>query len=126
MPKVLAWSSKVSENPVGAEYVIIEKVPGLQLDRIWPYIDIKERFELVKTISGYPKFWMSTSFSQYGSLYYPSNLTDRKEHGFFVGLSTGREFLDDGRMALDFDRGPCKLLYPICQKKSLLTCSCPY
>ncbi|KAJ5086507.1 phosphotransferase enzyme family protein [Penicillium alfredii] len=119
VPKVLAWSSKASENSVGAEYVIMEKVSGLQLDKIWPNMDIKERFELVKTISGYQKSWMSTSFSQYGSLYYSSDLPDCdectlskadgsevKEHGFSVGPSTGREFLDDGRMALDFDRGP--------------------
>ncbi|EAW10677.1 aminoglycoside phosphotransferase family protein [Aspergillus clavatus NRRL 1] len=119
VPKVLAWSSKAKDNSVGTEYIIIEKVPGVQLDKVWPEMDIKERFELVKTISGYQKTWMSTSFTQYGSLYYSSAIDDTdgcnlvkedgsivKTHRFAVGPSTGREFLDDGRIALEFDMGP--------------------
>lgn len=102
----------------------MENVSGVQLDAIWPKMDIKERFELVKTISGYQKSWMSASFSQYGSLYYSSDLTNCdectvfkaegsrvKEPDFSIGPSTGREFVDDGRMALDFDRGPCKEIH---------------
>ncbi|KAL4985075.1 kinase-like domain-containing protein [Aspergillus falconensis] len=117
--KVLAWSSKAQDNSVGAEYIIMEKVAGVQLSKVWPTMDIKERFELVKTISGYQKSWMSKSFTQYGSLYYSSDMkysdgcdlvkgsmSIPEHHRFAVGPSTGREFLDDGRIALDFDRGP--------------------
>ncbi|PKY03940.1 phosphotransferase enzyme family protein [Aspergillus campestris IBT 28561] len=121
VPKVLAWNSKASNSPVGAEYIIMEKVMGVPLESIWPKMDIKERFELVKTISGYQKSWMSASFPQYGSLYYSSDLVNCDEctlfeagvdrsrvtaPGFSIGPSTGREFLDDGRIALEFDRGP--------------------
>src|SRR4051812_1698284 len=35
VPKVLAWSSKAEENPVGAEYIIMEKVLGIELERVW-------------------------------------------------------------------------------------------
>jgi hypothetical protein len=120
---VLAWSSRGEGNPVGAEYIIMEKAAGVQLDKVWPKMGIKDRFEVVKAISWCQKAWMSTSFAQYGSLYYSSDLDDSdacvlaKENGsdvqdrrFAVGLSTGRESLDDGRIALDFDRGPCKIL----------------
>ncbi|KZF23958.1 hypothetical protein L228DRAFT_208790 [Xylona heveae TC161] len=119
-PKVLAWSSKAKENPVGAEYIIMEKIAGVQLEEIWPKLDIKDRLEVVKAISGYQKSWMSTSFAQYGSLYYSSDIfensegcsligeneSETREPRFAVGPSTGREFLDDGRMELNFDRGP--------------------
>lgn len=74
MPKVLAWSSNASENPIGAEYIIMEKVRGVQLDNVWPRMDIKQRFELVKTIARYQKAWMSKSFTKYGSLYYSKDL----------------------------------------------------
>ncbi|KAL4866861.1 kinase-like domain-containing protein [Aspergillus spectabilis] len=97
----------------------VPKVAGVQLSKVWPTMGIKERFELVKTISRYQKTWMSTSFTQSGSFYYSSDLEDSdvcdlakgsrsipKHHQFAVGPSTGREFLDDGRIALDFDRGP--------------------
>ncbi|KAL4746589.1 hypothetical protein BDW72DRAFT_207203 [Aspergillus terricola var. indicus] len=109
VPKVLAWSSKAEDNSVA----------GVQLSKVWPTMDIKQRFELVKTILGYQKSWMSTSFTQYGSLYYSSDMeypegydlvkgsmAIPKHRQFAVGPSTGREFLDDGRIALDFDRGP--------------------
>lgn len=123
MPKVLAWSSRAEENLVGAEYIIMEKVAGVQLSKVWPTMGIRERFELVKSISGYQKSWMSTSFTKYGSLYYSSDMeysygcdlvkgsmSIPNHHRFAVGPSTGREFLDDGRIALDFDRGPCMTL----------------
>ncbi|KAL2865292.1 aminoglycoside phosphotransferase family protein [Aspergillus lucknowensis] len=119
VPKVLAWSSKAEDNLVGAEYIIMEKVAGIQLSKVWPTMGIKERFELVKTICGYQKAWMSIPFTQYGSLYYSSDLEDSEgcalikgglslptHRRFAVGPSTGREFLDDGRIALEFDRGP--------------------
>lgn len=119
---MLAWSSNARENSIGAEYIIMEKVAGVQLDKVWSNMDIKGRFEIVKAISGYQKALMSTSFARYGSLYYSSDLDDPdgcvlvkengtgvKEHRFAVGPSAGRGFLDDGRIALDFDRGPCKL-----------------
>ena len=122
VPRVLAWSSTADESPVGAEYIIMEKAEGVQLDKVWPKMDITKRFELVKTISKYQKAWMSRSFTQYGSLYYSSDLKDSdgcglakdgsdvKEHRFAVGPTTGRGFLDDGRIEVDFDRGPCKVL----------------
>lgn len=119
VPRVLDWSSKANENSVGAEYIIMEMVTGVQLGKIWPNLDIRERFEVTKSISKYQKAWMSTSFTQYGSLYYSTDLdnTDTcvftKEdgskstgHRFAVGPSTGREFLDDGRITMGFDRGP--------------------
>ncbi|KAL3455672.1 hypothetical protein BJX64DRAFT_297366 [Aspergillus heterothallicus] len=119
VPRVLAWSSRAEETPVRAEYIIMEKVPGVQLEKVWPKMDIKQRFELVKTISKYQKAWMSTTFSQYGSLYYSDDINGAEGCGlikqdsslsshqrFAVGPSTGREFVDDGRLSLDFHRGP--------------------
>lgn len=52
----------------------MEKVAGVQLGKVWPKMKIKDRFEVVKAISGYQKSWISRSFAQYGSLYYSSDL----------------------------------------------------
>ena len=132
-PKVLDWCSKAPETPVGAEYIIMEKATGVQLDKVWPKMNIKDRFEVAKAVSRYQKAWMSTSFSQYGSLYYSSGLSDSdgcvlvkedgtrvKERRFAIGPSTGRGFLDDGRITLAFDRGPCKLSNQIYQSYLLI------
>ncbi|KAL4914439.1 hypothetical protein BDW62DRAFT_213427 [Aspergillus aurantiobrunneus] len=67
--------SKAEDIPVGAEYIVMEKVAGVQLN--------SDRFDLVRGRVSIPE-----------------------HHRFAVGPSTGREFIVDGRIALDFDRGP--------------------
>ena len=80
---------------------------------------------MVKAIAGYQKVWMSASFAKFGSLYYAEDLPGHNSHDFLyvnedgaevrdsrfaVGPSTGREVIDDGRAAVTFDRGPCKIV----------------
>ncbi|QSZ29034.1 hypothetical protein DSL72_003544 [Monilinia vaccinii-corymbosi] len=60
IPRVFAWSSRAQENPVGAEYIIMEKVPGIELERVWPSMGIEDRFTLVKAMAGFQKAWTAT------------------------------------------------------------------
>ncbi|OQE32187.1 hypothetical protein PENSTE_c001G00231 [Penicillium steckii] len=119
VPKVLAWSSQASENNVGAEYIIMEKAHGIELIEKWPEMDISTRTKFLKSLARILKAWTSTSFSSYGSLYYPADLEDPKpcvltktdgskieEPRFAIGPSNSRMQSDDGRTAIDFDRGP--------------------
>jgi hypothetical protein len=123
VPKVFAWSSKAQENPVGAEYIIMEKVPGIELERVWASMDIADRLAVVKAIAGFQKAWMAVPFKKFGGLYYTKDLDKRTgddllyvdenganvtESKFAIGPSTGRELNDNGRASIDFDRGPCK------------------
>lgn len=124
VPRVLAWSSKAQENPVGAEYIIMEKVRGIELENVWPSMNIKDRLALVKTIAGFQKAWTSVSFKKFGGLYYAKDLDESTgneplyvdangidiiDEKFAIGPSTGRESIDDGRATINFDRGPCKI-----------------
>ncbi|ORY11479.1 hypothetical protein BCR34DRAFT_587823, partial [Clohesyomyces aquaticus] len=103
VPKVLAWSSKVHGNPVESEYIIMEKVPGVELES---------------------KTWASISFKSFGALYYAEDLDDSIANGplytdangvdivddrFTIGPSTGSELIDNGRANITFDRGSCEL-----------------
>ncbi|XPS68903.1 hypothetical protein M3J09_001183 [Ascochyta lentis] len=121
VPKILAWCSQAHESPVGAEYIIMERVPGIELEHIWPKMNIKDRFAVVKAIAGFQKSWTSVSFAKYGSLYFSKDLDETpdgrplyidakgnhiKDTRYAVGLSTGRENLDNGRATVNFDRGP--------------------
>ncbi|KAJ6076867.1 hypothetical protein N7499_008848, partial [Penicillium canescens] len=118
-PRVLAWNSRASQSAVGAEYIIMEKVAGVQLKEFWHQMEIEEKFKIVKTISAYQKSWMSRSFTKYGSLYYKADMEDQeectlveadgmkvKEPRFVVGPSTGRDQIDFSRIDILFDRGP--------------------
>lgn len=100
----------------------MEKAISVQFEKVWSEMGMMDRFEVVKAISMFQKIWMSASCAQYGSLYYSSGLdysdggalvkkhgSEVKRNGFTVGPSTGREFIDNGRIPLDFDRDPSKL-----------------
>ncbi|KAL2380343.1 hypothetical protein RJZ90_004635 [Blastomyces dermatitidis] len=98
-PQVYAWNFRVDRsNPVGAEYIVMERVQGIRLAR-----------------------WTAAKFSQFGSLYYCQDIESAApgtqlyvdEAGysvdssqFTVGPAVGREWVDDGRWNLRGDRGP--------------------
>ena len=46
VPRVFAWSSD-KDQPVGAEYIIMEKAPGEELGKSWSSMDISEKVDLV-------------------------------------------------------------------------------
>ena len=125
VPEVFTWSSRAQENPVGAEYIIMEKIPGIELERVWPTMKTEDRLAIVQEIANYQKNWTSVSFKKYGSLYYSKDLVsssdnktlytdangvDVKDSRFSIGPSTGRELIDNRRAGVEFDRGPCKSL----------------
>ncbi|KJX96292.1 phosphotransferase enzyme family protein [Zymoseptoria brevis] len=125
LPEVYAWSSRAQETLVGAEFILMEKVNGVELERFLPGMRIQDRLEVVKTIAEYHKSWASVSFEQFGSLYFAEDVgtlrlpplayldqEGRKvsDPRFVVGPSTGREMFDDGRAGIEFDRGPWKSL----------------
>ncbi|KAL4886042.1 hypothetical protein BJY04DRAFT_213581 [Aspergillus karnatakaensis] len=108
-PRVLDWCANAS-NPVGAEYIIMEKAAGTPLQDAWPFMSMEEQVELAKTISRFQKAWMSTQFEQYGSLYYEADVASscgiHEYPQFAIGPSVARDWQEDGRLALQFDRGP--------------------
>ncbi|KAH8676899.1 kinase-like domain-containing protein [Tricladium varicosporioides] len=120
VPEVFAWSSRAQENPVGAEYIIMEKIPGIELERLWPTMKTEDRLAIVQEIANYQKKWTSVSFKKYGGLYYSKDLVssldnetlytdadgvDVKDPSFSIGPSTGRELIDNGRAGVEFNRG---------------------
>ncbi|KAF3480542.1 phosphotransferase family protein [Arthroderma uncinatum] len=96
-PKVLGWSSR-TDNPVGVEYVIMEKMPGVQLETLWNKLDVEVK---------YGGLYYKQDLSNATSLVYTNKdgeqVTDDR---FAVGPSTSRQNTDDGRMDVSFDRGP--------------------
>ncbi|PPJ50761.1 hypothetical protein CBER1_07477 [Cercospora berteroae] len=118
VPKVLSWSSTAESNPVGAEYIIMEKADGVSLDTLWPRLKLADRLAIIRTLVEYQNIWASTPFPAYGSLYYDWDLSPGI-HGvpcesqasssgaaFVIGPTEGRDWSDDGRIMINFDRGP--------------------
>ncbi|KAG5961934.1 hypothetical protein E4U56_003607 [Claviceps arundinis] len=121
VPQVYDWSSRAQDTPVGAEFILMEKVHGVELQQLWPEMTTEERWEVVKAIAAYQESWASVTFEKYGSLYFAEDFegenipalvyTDEKgrrveDSRFVIGPSTSREMFDMGRCGIDFDRGP--------------------
>jgi aminoglycoside phosphotransferase len=49
IPEVFDWSSSTS-NPVGSEYIIMERVPGKELEHTWYTMTVQERMDVVEKI----------------------------------------------------------------------------
>ncbi|KAL4969558.1 uncharacterized protein BDV14DRAFT_187118 [Aspergillus stella-maris] len=119
VPKIFSWNSSTN-NPVGAEYILMENARGVSLSKIWNNLDLDLRFKVLKKIAMYQHAWSNISFSKYGSLYYSQDIsqldsglhytnqdgTEITDERFAVGPSVSRNNVDCGRADLDFDRGP--------------------
>lgn len=51
VPKVLASCSRSGESQLGAEYIVMEKAPGLELGQIWDKLKAREKLAIVKQIA---------------------------------------------------------------------------
>ncbi|KAL4966463.1 uncharacterized protein BDV14DRAFT_198918 [Aspergillus stella-maris] len=74
VPKAFSWSSS-ADNPVGAEYILMELARGVSLNTIWDRLDVDVQFKVLKKIAMYQQVWSNVSFSHYGSLYYGRDLS---------------------------------------------------
>lgn len=123
VPKVLAWSSKASENGIGAEYIIMETAKGVQASNVWGDLDARQKKNVVNSIIDAEQKLLDAQFSQYGSLYYkedvpeadraprlyadPSRPDDGSEARFCIGPTANRNFYEDERADIPVERGPC-------------------
>jgi hypothetical protein len=110
------------EPPVGAEYIIMQKMPGVQLGQLWSSMKLADKMKLCLSLARYQEAWLSVSFHAFGALYYSqascpmaSEYLYTNEKGdkirdsrFIIGPVTGRDWSDCGRADLKCDRGPCK------------------
>ena len=128
-PKVYVWSSRPTENSDGAEYIITEKVLGVRLSKKWADLKGQDQQRVIEQVIGFETALSSATFKKFGSLYFSASLiSDKVIHEntihcnndgektdggrFSVGPSTDRKSFDDGRGAVNFDRGPRKIFYP--------------
>ena len=117
VPKLYAWCSNALETSVGAEYIIMEKALGVPLKSVWQKLGLADRFALTKNICRFQAAWTSATYEGYGSIYYASDLkgldglslgSPTGDGKYVLGPTTGRDWNDDGRQHVAFDRGPCE------------------
>ncbi|PYI14453.1 hypothetical protein BO99DRAFT_450233 [Aspergillus violaceofuscus CBS 115571] len=124
VPRVYAWSSRASENSLGAEYIFMEKQAGVVLSDVWDTMKGKQKVQIVYQVVDIERRLAATRFSKLGSLYYQDDLANNSDAAdatsplyldstgngvrsktFGIGPTNHRSFFDLGRGALDIERG---------------------
>lgn len=123
VPKILTWSCDAS-NPVGAEYIMMEKAPGIQLFEEWDKISDMDKWGIVQQLAKLEGEITEIRFPASGSLYLRESMSeddgdtyialdhDADPSGqFCIGPSCDRRWhsLDKEASSLhsQFNRGPC-------------------
>jgi hypothetical protein len=113
IPKIITYNPKAKTNDVGAEYIIMEKCPDIELGRLWDELSSKQKIDVVRQLATFSARLSKARFAYYGSLYYAKDIPDVKDtevdSTFSVGSTTSRTWFDDGRGEVDVYRGPCKI-----------------
>ncbi|KAF2492391.1 phosphotransferase family protein [Lophium mytilinum] len=118
VPRVFDWSSSTS-NQVGSEYIIMERVPGKELEETWYTMTLQERRDMMEKIVDVEKILFAIRFPAIGSLYLkeslrdgivkvdlPPDATHRETDRFCIGPSTEFLWWYSRRGELAVDRGP--------------------
>jgi hypothetical protein len=73
VPRVFAWNSDAA-NPVGAEFIIMEKICGVALAETWATMNTLERYKIIDQVVQVEKELANIVFPAYGSLFLRESL----------------------------------------------------
>lgn len=121
IPRVLSWSDDPSDS-VGAEYIIMEHVSGVQLAQQWPEMTSLQRLECVQNLGYLMKQMNDLEFPAYGSIYFNDGLLRPSESvplgtRFCIGPNSGLRYFPCYPTDRRFynrkapNRGPCKSIF---------------
>lgn len=75
VPRVLSYCSRVDRSKLSAEYIVMEKVRGVELGRVWEGLKGGEKLSVVRHVASK---LARTSFPLYGSLYLREDVGGRE------------------------------------------------
>ena len=118
VPKLIDYSCD-PHNPVGAEYILMEKVSGIPLTERWLAWGQQERIRIIEDLLRILSPSLNIGFSHNGSLYFRKDLPPGMPHVplndkdtsnneiYCIGPATSPEFWEAQRSQLNPHRGPC-------------------
>jgi hypothetical protein len=124
VPKVLNWSARAEGTDVGAEYILMEKVDGVEVQQRYKNLR-SEAFDLITQVTAMERAFVSRRFSQIGSLYYTEDVepalqtrplyatgedNDNVSTRFRIGPYVDWDVWRGTRADVEADRGPCEFV----------------
>lgn len=73
--KKIAYESSSSENPLGFEWMLLEKIEGVPLSDVWEQMDFESKVRLTLEISNLLQQQHDLEFSQIGNFYFATVTT---------------------------------------------------
>ncbi|KAI1911304.1 hypothetical protein LOZ61_003968 [Ophidiomyces ophidiicola] len=125
-PQIYAWNASIDpkKNPVGAEFIVMEKMAGVPLSDVWCDLKPDQKVKVCVQIIGFMKRWTNVHFPAIGSLYYAETISKSSKNSlyfdgndsvrnsrFAVGPSSNRDWSDEGRRDIQCDKGMSVLDY---------------
>lgn len=117
VPKIYGYSA-TSQNPIGSEYMILEKVAGKELGKAWLELTPKQRLHIVEQVVEAEALLFSIDIPANGSIYYKRDLPSEIESvdipgkgsldGFCIGPNVEFRWWYKERERLSIDRKPRK------------------
>ena len=77
VPRAIAWNSSAN-NDLGFEWILMDKVAGVELRSVWRHIPWERKLELMDELAGFIDQLRAHTFSAIGSLYFKSALESRQ------------------------------------------------
>jgi hypothetical protein len=113
-PRVLGYSA--DDNPVGAEYILMEKLPGSPVGEAWFDISERDRLKVLLEIVKVEAKLFAMNLPASGSIYYTHDLPSdtpyvpilESKDGLCIGPYANSRWWVDKRAGLSIDRGPRK------------------
>ncbi|KAL3487236.1 kinase-like domain-containing protein [Aspergillus germanicus] len=110
VPEILGHSA-TADNPVGAEYILMERVEGVSLASRWLSLTTDEVKHVMSQAAEIERKMFDFHFPAYGSLYHKRDLDGQTQipvmDDFVIGPVSARQFWYGERSKLEVDRGHC-------------------
>jgi hypothetical protein len=115
VPRVIAYSCDAT-NPVGSEYILMERINGVSLSKKWDTLNAKKKAKILISLTQLQAKMLNTRFSAYGNLYFTADIPralcapqmykepSADDNIYCIGPTTEYQFWEPDRRP---NRGPC-------------------
>ncbi|KAL4911208.1 hypothetical protein BDW74DRAFT_164780 [Aspergillus multicolor] len=101
VPKVLGYCSRAQESSLGAEFIVMEKAPGVELARVWDRLKGREKVAIVKQVAAITGKLANARFPAHSALYNRADVAALESipvnEDYAIGPTVGRAWFDDRR-----------------------------
>ncbi|OQE94820.1 hypothetical protein PENNAL_c0003G02277 [Penicillium nalgiovense] len=109
VPRVLAWSFDAASSPVGAEYIIEEKAPGVRLGSVWSQWPRSSKLQLITQVVDVQNALTDATFDMHGCIYFKDDLRSLGEEPKETNIHSriverGKEWHEFGSWSLEYTR----------------------